>query len=129
MFPNQDTQGLKKIKETQEDGAPEETKEEEGFEEEVTMGEGNEGKPKMMDEGDEEMIADEQSDISFEENATQTGMLTEEKKELRQLARRADDEKDFADEVEYPSDIKVRERYRKYKGLKSFKTTEWNPYV
>lgn len=133
MFPNEGTQGLKKIKETQEEGTQfEESKEARGMEEDVTMGEGNERKGKGMMDEDEEMgvIADEQSDISFDENITnQTGMMTEEKKELRQLTRRGDDEKDFEDEVEYPSDIRVSERYNKYRGLKSFKATEWSPYV
>ena len=82
MFPNEGTQGLKKIKEVQEEGAQiEESKEDHKFEEEdVTMGEGNDGKPKMMDENEDGgMIDDEQSDISFEDNVTQqTGMLTEE---------------------------------------------------
>jgi Uncharacterized conserved protein len=48
---------------------------------------------------------------------------------LRELAKRDEDEREFADEVDYPTNISLRERFKKYSGLKSFRTTEWNPYV
>jgi hypothetical protein len=48
---------------------------------------------------------------------------------LRELAKREDDEREFADEVDYPTTINVRDRFRKYTGMKSFRSTEWNPYV
>ena len=36
---------------------------------------------------------------------------------------------DFDDEADYPADLPVKERFSKYKGLKNFKTAEWNKYV
>ena len=36
------------------------------------------------------------------------------------------EELDFEDEVEYGADINLRDRYKKYIGMKSFKTTKWD---
>ncbi len=44
------------------------------------------------------------------------------------LLRRNEDEKDFEDEVEYEKNVKVRERFNKYRHLQSFRTSPWNKY-
>jgi len=51
------------------------------------------------------------------------------KKQLRQLAKRDGDDEEFLDQIDYPPDVKVYERFMKYRAMKSFKTTEWDPYV
>jgi pyruvate dehydrogenase E1 component beta subunit/pre-rRNA-processing protein TSR1 len=39
------------------------------------------------------------------------------------VTRRAEDELEFEDEVEYDVEVKLRERYSKYTGLKNFRDT------
>ena len=39
---------------------------------------------------------------------------------------RTEDEMEFQDEVEYAAEEKVREKFREYQGLKSFKSSSWN---
>ena len=74
MFPNEGTQGLKRIREKTDDKyGLEEFKEMAGinkdFEEEVIMKEAQNNEDRMMEEGDVQ-IPDEESDVSFEENQT-----------------------------------------------------------
>ena len=45
------------------------------------------------------------------------------------MKKRSQDEMEFEDEVDYPADIPIRDRFKKYKGLKNFKTSEWNKNV
>jgi len=134
IFPDDNRQGLKTIKEL--DNGQEETKVEEDmnnkFEEEKMGNEdNNNNNEKIWDEAEEQFDGeDEEDDVSFEEDHTigQMSNMQEEKKALRELAKRDEDEREFADEVDYPTNISLRERFKKYSGLKSFRTTEWNPY-
>jgi len=48
---------------------------------------------------------------------------------MRQLAKRNDEDKEFEDELDYSTDVRASERFRKYKAIKNFRTTEWNIYV
>jgi pre-rRNA-processing protein TSR1 len=54
----------------------------------------------------------------------------EEKAEERarrvEMQMRGDDELEFEDEVEYAAEELLREKYRHYQGLKSFKSSQWN---
>jgi pyruvate dehydrogenase E1 component beta subunit/pre-rRNA-processing protein TSR1 len=45
------------------------------------------------------------------------------------MEKRAEDELEFEDEVEYNMDVQLRERYSKYTGLKNFSTATVDPYV
>ena len=46
-----------------------------------------------------------------------------------EIRQRTNDELEFEDEVDYPANVSLRDKFKKYKGLKSFKTSEWKKYV
>ena len=47
--------------------------------------------------------------------------------ELKRRRRLAADEEEFPNEVDTPRDIPALERFARYRGLKSFRSTPWNP--
>ena len=76
----------------------------------------------MIDNNEE--IIDEEDSVN-ELNQTTIMNTTMNKTTLN---RREDKDKFFEDEVEYEQDVLVRERYRKYKYMKSFIQNEWNKF-
>lgn len=46
-----------------------------------------------------------------------------------QVQCRAPEDRDFEDEVEYPATIKLSERFQKYRGMKSFRSSIWSRFV
>lgn len=50
----------------------------------------------------------------------------EERAKRVEMQMRGEDELEFEDEVEYAAEELLREKYRQYQGLKSFKTSQWN---
>ena len=42
---------------------------------------------------------------------------------------RSKDDLEFEDEIDYQPTESLRDKLKKYNGLKNFRTTEYNPYV
>jgi pre-rRNA-processing protein TSR1 len=66
------------------------------------------------------------ADLSPEQEEAQLAMYLADRARERALQNR--DDIDFPDEVDTPLEIPARERFARYRGLKSFRTSKWDPY-
>jgi pre-rRNA-processing protein TSR1 len=82
------------------------------------------------EEEQENWDGDLQGDISSDDDEETLKNLLQASKDSAKRARlRAmeDENFEYPDEVEFPEDIEARRRFAKYKGLKSFRTSPWDP--
>lgn len=75
-------------------------------------------------DSDGAFVNDPELDKEFEKTATSADKL----KRRYEITPREDSEKEFEDEIEYPTDIFLSERLAKYRHLKSLRTSPWNKY-
>ncbi|KAK6473293.1 pre-rRNA-processing protein TSR1-like protein [Huso huso] len=100
--------------------------EQEDFMEEIDSQDGD------VSEGEEE---EEEEDVEECETLTESGrddhydekIDVQEEREMVERYRQARSDQMFPDEVDTPLDISARVRFQRYRGLKSFRTSPWDP--
>ncbi|KAI5476195.1 ribosome biogenesis protein Tsr1, partial [Pseudohyphozyma bogoriensis] len=102
----------------EEDGDDEEMVEEEEEEEAASV---------VMDSAVDDTISERPfADLSPEQEQEQLQKYLADR--ARERAHQNRDDLDFPDEIDTPLHIPARERFARYRGMKSFRTSPWDPY-
>ncbi|KAG1716808.1 hypothetical protein ID866_330 [Astraeus odoratus] len=90
---------------------------------------------KIGEQDEEEVIQpDTATDIEYDRKSVVAFSdldAEEEEKQLKEWRNRVQEERDaqqFPDELDTPQDVPARERFARYRGLRSFRASPWDPY-
>ena len=78
----------------------------------------------MDDHEEDEDEVDDLNETMFKED----NKISQKHQKLTDLEGRERDDMDFPDEVDTPLDVEARKRFIKYRGIKSIKNCDWDPY-